>query len=213
MLNTIKYKILDNPNFYNFSQRIISRYGGTTKYFIKKCVLPLSPKSILEIGCGTGNLLYDLPGNIEYTGIDISSDYVKSAKKKFRSRGRFLLGSVLDYDFSKLGKFDLVLAHGFFHHVNNATIMAYLDHIEPSLTDDSNLLSIDPCFVAKQNIISHFIVSNDRGKYVRSEKEYTKLLKKFYFEIKSVIRDDLLVFPYHTCILFCQGRNFSTHIS
>ena len=76
---------------YNLFQRIISKHGSTTKYFIDNYVLPLSPKSIFEIGCGTGSSLQYLPENINYTGIDISSNYIDFAKNKYGNRGDFIL--------------------------------------------------------------------------------------------------------------------------
>ena len=81
MLNNVKSKLLEKPEMYNLFQGIISKHGSTTKYFIDNYVLPLSPKSIFEIGCDTGNSLQYLPENINYTGIDISSNYIDFENK------------------------------------------------------------------------------------------------------------------------------------
>ena len=80
-MNNVKSKLLEKPEMYNLFQGIISKHGSTTKYFIDNYVLSLSPKLIFEIGCDTGNSLQYLPENINYIGIDISSNYIDFAKK------------------------------------------------------------------------------------------------------------------------------------
>ncbi len=75
-----------------------------------------SPKSVLEVGCGTGYYpikLKELFSNIEYTGTDIS----ESALKQCRSNSPFeyMSGDFIKMNFSK--KFDLVYSHGVIDHV------------------------------------------------------------------------------------------------
>ena len=101
--------------------------------------------------------------------------------------------------------FDLILAHGFFHHIDDKLLDKYLKYFQSYFPQNGYLLSIDPCYVRNQNFISKFLVSEDRGNYVRTEKEYSNLLKMHFKEVKSIIRDDLLVVPYHSCIISCTG--------
>ena len=79
----------------------------------------LNPKSIVEVGCGAGeilNQLYSLlPSNIRFTGYDISSDAINFAKKRTNDRLKFELE-----DFLKVEKeFDLSLLVDVFEHVDD----------------------------------------------------------------------------------------------
>ena len=74
----------------------------------------LNDCSILDIGCGTGDLLaYLISNNIqcEYTGIDQIKDFITLAGDKYKNQNNtsFLLG---DFWTADLGKYDYVLASG-----------------------------------------------------------------------------------------------------
>ena len=74
----------------------------------------LNDCSVLDIGCGTGDLLeYLISNNIycEYTGIDQIKDFITLAGEKFKvhNNASFLWGNFWTAD---LGKYDYVLASG-----------------------------------------------------------------------------------------------------
>lgn len=76
--------------------------------------LELNGSSVLDIGCGTGDLLtYLISKNIQcnYTGIDHIKDFVQFAGETFKEQGNasFLLG---DFWTADLGKYDYVIASG-----------------------------------------------------------------------------------------------------
>lgn len=70
--------------------------------------IPLDNCSILDIGCGTGDLLYFLPDSVKYTGIDIYKPALRIAKEKY-PRANFRYGNILNI---KLSKFDYVFCSG-----------------------------------------------------------------------------------------------------
>jgi len=74
----------------------------------------LNDCSVLDIGCGTGDLLeYLIINNIhcEYTGIDQIKDFITLAGEKYKNQNNtsFLLG---DFWTADLGKYDYVIASG-----------------------------------------------------------------------------------------------------
>ena len=74
----------------------------------------LNDCSVLDIGCGTGDLLaYLISKNIycEYTGIDQIKDFIILAGEKYKNQNNtsFLFG---DFWTADLGKYDYVLASG-----------------------------------------------------------------------------------------------------
>lgn len=44
---------------------------------------------ILDIGCGTGDVLHSLP-HVQYVGFDINEKYIATAKRRFKGRGEFV---------------------------------------------------------------------------------------------------------------------------
>lgn len=51
--------------------------------FVQEHIIQLKPKSIYDIGCGTGNLTGPLSNNINVIGIDQSDEMLEQAKTKF----------------------------------------------------------------------------------------------------------------------------------
>jgi SAM-dependent methyltransferase len=69
-------------------------------------------QKVLDIGCGSGDILEDLPG-VDYLGFDINPKCVEAAQKQFGHRGCFFCGDVgLTAIDQQAGSFDLVLATG-----------------------------------------------------------------------------------------------------
>lgn len=84
------------------------------KYFVEKYAR--SGMKILDIGCGNGilfSLLKDL--GVNYLGIDISSELVVEAKKKF-PKADFQVGDATKINFPQ-NNFDLIFAFAFLHHL------------------------------------------------------------------------------------------------
>jgi ubiquinone/menaquinone biosynthesis C-methylase UbiE len=86
-------------------------------FFYKNLIAPFQPKSILEIGCGTGQLAYRFHqnvkntegGKIDYTGLDFSDDMLKIARKRSPNTD-FRQGDMTRLKLDK--KFDAILITG-----------------------------------------------------------------------------------------------------
>ena len=87
-----------------------------TGRFLEIICLVANPKTVLEIGCGSGFSSYFLIKNLKdgyYTGIDLNKDRIKKAKEFIRSKFpkkqvRFKAGNALNIIPALKGKFDLV---------------------------------------------------------------------------------------------------------
>ena len=139
---------------------------------IEKYIKPKKEDNILDLGCGTGRLIDLLPEGIQYTGIDISTNYIEDAKRRYGNKYNFICSNIMDVDFSNFGIIDIVIASGFFHHLDDESIDRLLININSCMDDKTRLISVDPCIVDEQNWISKLLVKNDRGKYVRSKECY-----------------------------------------
>jgi SAM-dependent methyltransferase len=79
--------------------------------------LDLKGRSILDAGCGMGDLLpyiYAEADTFEYLGIDITPEFVATARKRYAPH-KFQVGDVFDGSI-KSGSFDVVLASGLMNH-------------------------------------------------------------------------------------------------
>ena len=101
-------------------QRLV--FSNTHDMFIKEitCHTETADIQILDVGCGTGELisrLSDHSDTIGLHGIDISADMIETATSKSRVKKnvRFKIGDVEDLPYEN-GAFDIVTCSHSFHH-------------------------------------------------------------------------------------------------
>ncbi len=72
---------------------------------------------ILEIGCGPGNIARYLT-QYEYVGFDLNAKYIEVAKRRF-PEAKFVCERVSQFSLSEQQSFDVVLAIGILHHLDD----------------------------------------------------------------------------------------------
>ena len=82
------------------------------------CESKINPKTVLEVGCGTGILIDRLAGRFkgaEFLGIDINKEFIQFAKKNYGGkRKKFMMG-----DIQSVGKkFDAIVTVDVLHHLD-----------------------------------------------------------------------------------------------
>jgi SAM-dependent methyltransferase len=181
--------------------------GGQSAWttYLNEYVKPVPGEKILDIGCGPGDVLNYLP-EVNYTGLDISADYIHSARRRFGSRGRFLcdnagLFSIQDEE----GSFDLVLAMGVIHHLDDEQAAALFDLARRALRPAGRLITYDGCYVPQQSRVARWLLERDRGPFVRRPEQYLKLASEHFVEVESYLRNDLLRVPYTHLIMCCRN--------
>ena len=82
--NLLKYSFL----FRSFTKIV----GGDRlkRIYVKEYIRVKTGDRILDIGCGNGDILEFLPSKIFYHGIDMSSNYIEDANKRFQGKGTFI---------------------------------------------------------------------------------------------------------------------------
>ncbi len=70
---------------------------------------------ILDIGCGNGRLLQNIPENVDYTGLDISQNLITKAQTNHSDR-TFVVGNILELPFED-NIFDVIFAIASLHHI------------------------------------------------------------------------------------------------
>jgi SAM-dependent methyltransferase len=196
--------ILSHPAGYRLFQWMVGAESAR-KTYLAEYVKPTSGDKTLDIGCGPADILDYLPA-VNYTGLDISPEYISSAKERFGSRGRFFCGDVgLATIEGEQGTFDLVLAIGVIHHLDDAQAAKLFDLARRVLRPTGRLVTYDGCYVSQQSRIARWMLAKDRGKYVRTQEEYLRLASMRFSKVESYLRHDLLRMPYTHLIMRCFG--------
>lgn len=104
-------KIFTGKSDYNqiakYYDEVIGKGFETNEYIRKKILIyNRDVKAVLELGCGTGNNLQTFKKEFSLTGIDISAEMLKIAKKKIPGAD-FYLKDLRNFRFDK--KFDLII--------------------------------------------------------------------------------------------------------
>ncbi len=192
--------ILSRPLIYSAFQYLMGSHQ-IWSFFVKKIIRPKYGDVILDIGCGPADILNYFP-EVDYYGFDISKSYINKAKKRYGKRGNFFAKSLIFDDLKNMPKFDLVIASGVLHHMNDETARRIFKVAYSALKPGGRFLTIDPCFTPNQNAIARFLISNDRGKNVRNQKGYQSLCKNIFTDMKINVKHRLWI-PYTHCIMEC----------
>jgi SAM-dependent methyltransferase len=194
MLRTIADIVLAHPLAFQAFQALIGA-PNCHRRFLDEHVQPRAGDAVLDIGCGTGNSLKFLAPEVRYAGVDINTDYVEYAKRKYDGRATFKVADATTSPLDCGTSFDMVFSNGVLHHLPDTAARRLLDNAMLVLKPGGVFLSIDPCFAPNQSPFARFLVSNDRGRYVRNEAGYRELFGGFHIDYVAVVSDMMRV-PY-----------------
>ncbi len=202
MLSGLK-SVLEFPAVYDWVQRIL---GGRN---VQRCVVnhhlrPEPHHRLLDIGCGPAQILETLP-QVEYVGVDLNPRYIASAQVRYGDRGSFVCQSVTQMATEKMHTFDLVMAHGLIHHLDDDEARQLFAVAAKAMKPGGRFVTLDGCFAEKQSRIARWMLSNDRGQFIRTEDAYLDLARRTFSNVQSTIRHDLLLTPYTHIIMECTN--------
>lgn len=196
--------VLALPAAYRFFTTVVGA-DNAWKTYLNEYVKAAPGDNILDIGCGPAVVLEYL-ADVDYTGLDISPEYIASAKKRYGSRGRFLCGDVgMAALEEERGTFDLVLATGVVHHLDDERATRLFELASQVLRPTGRLVTYDGCLVAGQSPIARWLLSRDRGHFIRTREQYLRLASARFSKVQPVLRHDLLRVPYTHLIMRCSN--------
>ena len=170
--------ILSLSFFYSLLQRITSK--KTALNFTNKFYNVKSKSKVIDIGCGPGAMLKRLNPTIDYLGIDVSTKYINSAKKKFGRKARFYCGSISDFIYDQDFKnTDVIICNCMLHHLDDVEIGKLFSFVKYNRKSGTGrVLSIEPTHLSYEGGISKWFMNRDRGEYVRTEAVWKKILEE-----------------------------------
>jgi SAM-dependent methyltransferase len=197
--------ILSLPTMYRLFTRIVA--GDVWRVYLADYVKPVAGEKVLDIGCGPADILSYLP-EVDYTGLDISSEYIAAAKQRFGDRGRFWCGDVgLAALEREQGTFTLVLATGVLHHLDDERASKLYELARLALRPNGRLITYDGCYVPEQSKAVRVGCSAAiEGSFVRSREEDLRLASSRFARVESHLRHGLLRIPCTRLILSCSDE-------
>lgn len=193
--------ILDYPFFYQVFHAIVGA-RGRSELLMREYIRPNLGDRILDIGCGPGSMLPYLPES-QYLGVDASEPYIRSARKRYGSRGRFVCDRVSQQSVKDLGVFDIVLALGLIHHLDDTEARDLFRMGYNCLRPGGRMITMDGCYTSTQSLAARYLLSRDRGRFIRTLDQYLQMARTQFTEVHADVRHDALRIPYTTLFMVC----------
>jgi SAM-dependent methyltransferase len=194
--------MLQSPWIYRLFQSAVGASRSRAVLANEHLCAPFGGK-VLDIGCGTGEIIEYL-SNVSYTGFDPNPAYVDHARAKYGNRGDFRVGSITSPP-ELSGPFDVVMALGVLHHLDNEEALALLALAAQEVRPGSPVVTVDPVISNDQTRLARFVVRQDRGRFVRHVEEYESLARTVFPTVSRRVRHDLLNIPYSHIVMRCES--------
>lgn len=167
--------IFTQPKAYDLFQGFVGA-ARLRELYAETFLRPFPEAKILDIGCGTSEILSFLPNTIKYIGYDLSAEYISAAIKRYGKRGDWHCAPVSQMDVKDYGTFDIVMANGVFHHLGNKDALRLSEIAAKALKPTGRFCSFDGCYIDGQSPIARYLISKDRGLNVRDQDGYLSLV-------------------------------------
>jgi hypothetical protein len=73
------------------------------------------------------------------------------------------------------------------HHLDDDTAQQFMALAKAGLKPGGRVLTLDACYMPKQNPIARFLISKDRGQHVRNEAGYRAVAKRIFTGITGAV--------------------------
>lgn len=158
--------------------------------------------NVLDLGCGTANIVEFLPENINYTGIDSSSNYIFYDSKKYP--GHTFICKNLKEDVSLDKKYDLIISEALVSSLTDANTEVFFNTIKKHAAPDCKIVISDMNYSKTAHTFENFLFKSERGTNFRDREDYLKLLSK-HFNIDNVsVISKIYRIPYSKLVFECS---------
>lgn len=192
--------LLEYPLVYNSFQLLMGA-SKVRAQFVSEYICPKPNDNILDVGCGTADILDFLPLDVNYIGFDASESYISFARRKFLGRGVFSCGIVDSVETKSLPKVDTVIAIGLIHHLDDDEVLTLMGVAKGVLKKGGRFIALDPCYEKGQSKVAKWLIDHDRGLNVRSEQEYRGLMSSVFSKCESsVVHRSWIPYTHHIAV-------------
>jgi 2-polyprenyl-3-methyl-5-hydroxy-6-metoxy-1,4-benzoquinol methylase len=188
-------RLLEFGVVYNFAMDLLGWQKGLTR-LVTEFIRPQVGMKILDIGCGTSEVLTRMPKDINYFGIDLNEKYIAKNKIKY-PYAKFETCKATDLHSTE--KFDLIICSALLHHLENNEVEILLKTISNLLLPTGRVVILDPVKVPNQQFIAKFLINIDRGQNIKTEDGYKVLANKYFKNLKCTVTN-LSQIPYNHLI-------------
>ncbi len=185
------YSLVTLPFFHKILMRVLGSDNFWKRYSTEILAVQSGMK-ILDLGCGTATALNYLPGEIDYTGVDLNPRHVEFAEKNYQ--GNFVAADAVSYAEAETRSFDLICMTGLLHHLTDDQCRQLLRRAHSLLNHGGRIASIDPVWLQRERPISYAIKRMDSGLNIRTAERYVALCDNM--KPTTRVYSDLLNFPY-----------------
>jgi SAM-dependent methyltransferase len=105
----------------------------------------------------------------------------------------------------EFGAFDIVLATGVLHHLDDEEAVELFELAARCLKPGKRLVTLDGCYVQGQSAMARIILSRDRGRFVRNEEAYSQLAASAFRTVNRTVYNHLLRIPSSIIIMECSN--------
>ena len=191
------------PFLYNLFQEAAGA-NAVRRALIRNHVRPKVGDKLIDIGCGTAQILQCLP-EVEYLGLDINPQYIASAKRTHGSKGTFVVGDAQSLrDDSRFKDADIVMAIAVLHHLDDQDAVQCIRFAYDALKMSGRFICLEPCWVPNQGALSRFVMANDRGRNIRTEQQYRELAARVFRNVTARVDTNPARIPYVNVVLKCE---------
>lgn len=198
--------LLANPWPYNLFQHAVGA-NRWRRRVIERLLLPSLGKkpSVIDIGCGTGEILRYLPEHVRYLGFDRNPRYIAEASRRFSGRNAVFRCEELTPDFeAQFEPVEHTLAFGLLHHLDDDSARSLFRAAKKVLKPVGSLITLDPVYTHSQSRLARYVVSRDRGSEVRTEAAYLALANEVFERVEVFLDPSPLVIPYTGMVMRCS---------
>ena len=131
------------------------------RVLVRDYIRPRPGDRVLDIGCGPGTMAPYLPGS-NYVGFDASAEYIDRAQRQ----ARFVCQRVSHYTLAERDHFDIVLALGVLHHLDDDEALTLFQIARDAMKPGGRLVTIDGVWTDDQSRVAKYLLARDRGRFL-----------------------------------------------